>query len=314
MHYEISPSKILRHPAEIAKLREGQRPAVLNVEIDLSEACNLNCRNCDFPDHYNAFMDWETACQTARLVKDWGTKAVVFTGGGEPTLCPSFGPIVNLFAQRFELGLYTNGVSPAFVEMADRFKWVYVSLDASNADKWSYDKRAPGNLFEKVVANIGNAAKKTTVGAGFLINAENCADVKDMVKTGLEAGADYVHFRPMYPSPDNSWQFDAIYHLEQVAGQDRVSIAWDKFYDIWDWHRDYTTCWASMFLRLIDAEGTIWACPTTRWKRRLGDIYSYKNLRVPLEVTEDCRASCRGHSTNKVLDYIMRSGPHDAFV
>lgn len=314
MPFEINANKLLRHPQEIAKLRDGQRPPVLNVEIDLAEACNLNCRGCDFPDHYNAFMDWPTAWQTARLLKNWGTRAVVFTGGGEPTLCPQFRAIVHLFAPRFELGLYTNGVNPVFVEMADKFKWIFVSIDTSTAAKWAYEKRAPEALFHQVIANIGEAAKKTTVGAGFLIHENNCADVADMVQTGLDAGASYVHFRPMYPSTNSDWQYDAIYHLEQVASRENVSVAWDKFYDLWQWKREYTTCWASMFLRLVDAEGNIWACPTTRWKRRLGDIHTYKNLRAPLEITEDCRALCRGHSMNKLLDYIMKDGPHDNFV
>jgi len=314
MRFEINPGKVLRYPAELVAVKEGRFPHVLNVEVDLSESCQLNCASCDFPDHYAAHMSWAMAPKVARLLHGWGTKAVVFTGGGEPTLCPDFAPIVQLFSQRFELGLYTNGVDPVFVDMADRFRWVFVSLDAASPEEWARYKRAPEAWYSRVLANIKESGRRTTTGVGFLISESNYERVEAMAQTGLQAGASYVHFRPLYPCLDSSWRGRAMPILERVASWENVSVAWDKFEDLWHWQRGYKTCWASLFLRLIDAEGNIWACPTTRGKRRLGHVDSFKNLREPLPVTEECRPGCRGHGMNKLLDYIMSSGPHDAFV
>lgn len=310
----INASKILRHPEALVSLRKGQIPPVYNVEMDLSESCQLSCQGCDFPQHSATHMNWATAVEAARMLKFWRTEAVVFTGGGEPTLCPDFSPITHLYSQRHKLGLYTNGIEPVFVDMADHFQWIFVSLDAADKGDWAAYKHASSRLFHQVLDNISMAAQKTTVGVGFLIHAGNYNRIEDMARTALEAEPTYVHFRPLYPSDDDIWMYDAVPILERVSKWDRVSVAWDKFADIWDWHRDYDTCWASMFIRLIDAEGTIWACPTTRWKRRLGTVWDFKNLRAPLEVTEECRACCRGHRMNLVLDYAMQDGPHDAFV
>jgi len=312
-HYEISPQKILRHPDEIEFLRRGKVPSVLNVEVDLSEACNLRCRGCDFPQHYDAFMTFERAVATVDVLKSWGTQAVVLTGGGEPTLCPDFAKIVRLLSKGFALGMYTNGTQDNFPEHAELFDWVFVSLDAPDDATWAYSKRAKRKDFHRVLDNIRQAAKETTVGVGYLIHMGNYHRVEEMAALGLEVGS-YVHFRPLFPTEDTSWRADAIPYLERVSSWYNVTVAWDKFHDLWRWRRDYTTCWASMFIRLIDAEGTIWACPTTRWKRKLGTIDSKCELKSPLKVTPECRALCRGHGMNKILDYIMHKGPHDAFV
>ena len=312
--FEIAPDKILRFPDELERLKEGTPPSVLNVEVDLSETCQLACASCDFPNHYPAHMNLDLAGQTASTLERWGTKAVVFSGGGEPTMCPDFAPITALFGQSAQLGLYTNGVRSVFADVADRFRWVFVSLDAASADEWAAYKRAPASWYAKVLENIGAAAQGTTVGVGFLIGEHNYQRIETMARVGLEAGASYVRFRPMYPSQGADWQHDAIPILERVSAWEHVSVAWHKFHDVWQWERPYDTCWASMFLRLVDAEGTVWACPTTRGKRRLGNIATYEGLRQPLAVTDECRPCCRGHEMNLLLDYVMRSGPHDYFV
>ncbi len=311
---EINPgSKILRFPSEIRALMLGKRTNVLNVEIDLSNRCNANCAGCLSPQHSNENMTIEMAEKAISLLDyAWGTAAVVLTGGGEPTLCPDFEEIVTRFYKRFDLGLYTNGTSRKVEDVALAFKWVFVSLDAATPESYIDYKGVP--YFNIVVSNIKNLAetKQTTVGCGFLISESNYLDIEDMARVGLDTGADYVHFRPLWPCNSNYWESGARHQLEAAQKlSPRVSVAWTKFQDAWHWERTYKTCWASAFIRCISADGKIWVCPSTRGKRQLGELPSGQVLGYPLMVTDDCRTMCRGHDMNKTLDYIMQEGGND---
>lgn len=310
-YYEIAPGqKILRFPKEIAMLRNGEKPPVLSVEVDLSERCNLSCSHCDFPRHYNADMSIEMAEKITKKLAEWGTQAVTFTGGGEPTINPDASEIVHIFAGGFNIGMYTNGVCMLKEKAAKQLQWVYVSLDAVNAEDYGKRKGKRERWIDAIFSVSYYANLGVTTGAGFLIDNDNYAYAPEMAKLALGLGATYAHFRPVIPCKLKPEANDYLRWAEEAGGH----VAWDKFKEARDFKRDYSTCYASMFIRCIDAEGTIWACPTSRWKRKLGHIDTFDDLLKPLDVTADCRTMCRGHAMNKTLDYIMRRGPQDLFV
>jgi MoaA/NifB/PqqE/SkfB family radical SAM enzyme len=309
--YEIDRRKILRFPEEIAALREGRRPHVLNVEIDLTERCNLHCVTCDFPHHPRVDMTPEVEEQVLSCLDAWGTRAVVLTGGGEPTVHPEWREIATRWSS-FALGMYTNGV--ALTEVPDVFGWVYVSLDAPDAETWAATKGAPASWFDRVVENIQAAAALTTVGVGFLVGPHNLARVEAMAALGSSLGAAYVDFRPLWPCPDNSWAEEGRSLLAKAESYPSVRVAWEKFEAAWDWDRPYHVCWASMFNRMIDASGVVYPCASTRWVAPLGHARDCPSPSRPVPVTDRCRTMCRGHGMNLTLDYVMASGPHDYFV
>src|SRR5690606_13491515 len=105
----IAPSKALVHLDQLAGWKRGDKPAPVTVEWDLSNRCSLGCQSCHFA-HTHTRGPW-TKRQRAlpvlfdaggdladtELVKrglsemaDYGVKAVVWSGGGEPTLHPDW--------------------------------------------------------------------------------------------------------------------------------------------------------------------------------------------------------------------------------
>jgi MoaA/NifB/PqqE/SkfB family radical SAM enzyme len=314
----IATDKILRYPEEIAKLKgivqgtSNEIPSVLNVEVDLSERCNANCIGCTFPDHRNEDMGGETLALVGRALDAWGTRAVVLTGGGEPTLLQDFDNAAGFLSCFRSLGLYTNGIKA--VPDPSYFAWIYVSLDAPSDTEWGTYKRVSPALFHDVLRNIKVYGEETTCGVGFLIGPDNYKDVARMADVGLANGASYVHFRPRYPVRSNDWELDCYEYLHDIAEMEHVQVAWDKFEDGFHWERNYRTCWASMFLRQIDAAGNVWACPTTRWLRKLGHVSELQKLSYPVPVTEHCRELCRGHRMNQLLQRILSDAPHKEFV
>lgn len=311
----ISPqNKILRHPDWIDTLRSGGVPPVANVELDLTEHCNANCATCDFPDHYKSNLDAETLDGVEAQLLSWRTRAVVLTGGGEPTIHPTFPSIANRLSRNFQLGLYTNGIALDLSKCERAFKWAYVSLDSWDEESWASHKRVAPKLYRSVLKNLEAATYYTTVGAGFLIGPDNMGEIDKMALSAMPASPSYIHFRPLWPF---NWTEEEAEECKKrllmVSALPGVQVAWAKFEDAWHWSRPYKTCWASAFIRQIDTDGNIYPCPTTRWKRRIGNVFEGCD-EMPCRVTDECREGCRGHGLNKTLDYIMSSSPHDAFV
>jgi MoaA/NifB/PqqE/SkfB family radical SAM enzyme len=289
--YEIDRRKILRFPEEIAALREGRRPHVLNVEIDLTERCNLHCVTCDFPHHPRVDMTPEVEEQVLSCLDAWGTRAVVLTGGGEPTVHPEWREIATRWSS-FALGMYTNGV--ALTEVPDVFGWVYVSLDAPDAETWAATKGAPASWFDRVVENIQAAAALTTVGVGFLVGPHNLARVEAMAALGSSL------VRP-------TWISGHCGHAPTIAGLRRggLCLPRPRATPASGWRgevrgsvgldRPYHVCWASMFNRMIDASGVVYPCASTRWVAPLGHARDCPSPSRPVPVTDRCRTMCRGH-------------------
>ncbi len=294
----------------------GERELVWDIQTDCHTyfADGVLVHNCDFPNHYKSCMDAETCVQTVARLKTWGTQAVVLTGGGEPTVHPNWQGIANDWSQHFQLGMYTNGIKLDLAPCEKAFRWVYVSLDAPDEKAWSENKGVDPGLFRKVLANIEAASYYATVGVGFLIGEDNVDRVEEMAILGLSTNPAYVHFRPRFPVSNNDWESDARVRLGRVATMPRVSVAWERFEHGWHWTRPYSLCWASMFIRQIDTDGNVYACPTTRWLRKIGHVSDFTPLTRPLPVIPACRELCRGDGLNRVLNPIMRAGPHDCFV
>ncbi len=322
----IDPSnKILRHPEALVRMRCGQRVWPINVEFDVSNVCNLACRNCDFAHAHNGeLMDAELAGRIFGELAKGGTKAVTFTGGGEPTCNPHFGNIVTAAHNAgLDIGLYTNGVfvTQLFPRL-DMFTWIYVSLDECTV--WRYEQTKGKAVFHRVCDNVRallaqrDEVNAPTIGLGFLLHPLNWSDVPDMVRLAGHLGVDYCQFRPTVGLDDYSWiepALDLIEHCQTC----KVLFSPERFRDMLVWHRTYSQCRASEFVPCIGADGMLWVCPNTRGLRSLGNLrqHSFEEIwrqRPTQWVGQDCRLACRNHALNETLKTVCATGSHDNFV
>ena len=317
----IDPSrKILRHPERLNALRRGRAPWPINVEFDLSDRCNLRCRHCDFA-HRRADRDMTLSLARSILAQMAPRiRAVTLTGGGEPTMCPDFeGIVYRIKSHNLALGAYTNGVrfSGAFRLM----DWVYVSLDAADAESFYEVKGA--DQFRTVVDNVGQLAlskDETVLGLGFLLGPHNYGDSEKMAHLGEELGVDYVQFRPIVGLDGYGWVGEALDRLAHMDAQVPVYFPAQRFVDLRDKPpRGYEVCRGSAFVPCIGADGILWVCPNTRGLRALGNLAeeSFEEIwmrRPEQHVGDDCREMCRNHRLNQTLEYICSKGAHDDFV
>ncbi len=201
----------------IQKMLAGQRgdgPWV--VEMDPTTVCNLACHDCISANllHHGMF-DRERIKQIAAEFVQLGVKAVVLIGGGEPMAHPEFGTISTFFADNgIHLGLTTNGtlIDRHLELLAERFKWVRVSVDAGTNDTFqAFRPTANGrSLFDQVIANMRALGRIKTgkLGYSFLVLSKtapdgsviqsNVDDIPAAARLAKDIGCDYFEVKPSF--------------------------------------------------------------------------------------------------------------------
>lgn len=344
--------KLFGHMDRLAELRTGRRPAPVNVEVDLSNRCNLGCHGCHFShlhsrgpwardeaegyDSTGDLMDDDLLTRLPHLLKAWGARSVTWSGGGEPTMHPGFAGALFATAPVLAQGLYTNGTlinDGLAYAVRQTCEWVYVSLDYADAaeyGKWKgVDVWNAATLgIERLVAATG----KATVGVGFLLGAHNWRDAPDMLDLARNLGADYAQFRPMImhdpatpgkPAEDTSWigYFLSSNMASALADEADVYLDLKRFaaYGNWDGH-GYQDCWWCSVQTVVTPDGRAWLCVNRRGQPdacigHVDDLQNWwQHKAAPVPVDGDCRLMCRGHVPNLELTNLMAHGPHEEFI
>lgn len=345
MSYINAPRKLLAHLDRVAELRAIQRtPAPVNVEIDLSNRCNLGCAWCHMAHTHTRgplasqrrvetgdLMDTALAGRLMPELAQAGVRSVVWSGGGEPTLHPDFDALVN--ACLLPQGLYTNGTTLT-QERAGRLKqvmqWVYVSLDAATAEAYRAVKGV--DQFQAVCEGIRRLVKAlggATVGIGFLLNRQNWMDAPAMRRLGESLGAHYVQFRPAVLfdqehrglAQDVDWIDQARPLLATLQGEG-VEMDLDRFDRLRHWQgHGYTQCSWCTLQTVITPDGRLWTCVNKRGDASalLGDLKAESFAAIwathtVRPVDTECRVMCRGHLPNLALQPLITRGEHEEFI
>jgi GTP 3',8-cyclase len=347
MNKYIDPAnKLLAHLDRVVAINDGEHPAPVNVEIDLTNRCNLGCDDCHFGHVHTRgplakrrthdtgdVFPYPLIKQVLHDMEAAGVRSVVWTGGGEPTLHPFFDVIVHdcLLPQ----GIYTNGTlidENRAALMKRRMEWVYVSMDNHTQETYLAYKKV--DAFDKAcqgVCNLVAAPGRATIGVGYLIGADNWQLIPEMIAHGLSLGADYVNFRPMIefeatspinPSAGRDWISEALPTLEACSLIEKVILDVERFIMYRDWAgHPYKICqWAQM-QTVITPDARVWTCVNRRGYdgSLLGDLHEDTFEEVwarskAFLVNQHCRVMCRGHLANVALSAIRQSKTHSQFI
>lgn len=297
----IDPSsKLLQHIDRLSDIRDGAKPAPVNVEIDLSNRCGLGCTWCHFGYTHTRgplakrpkmadqldmgdLMDTGLAHSIIDQLTTAGVRSLTWTGGGEPTIHPHFDEIIGYAGTKINQGLYTNGtaINPSRAALLrDAMQWVYVSLDRHT--RASYLETKQVDQFSAAIQGIRNlvaAPGDATIGVGFLLDATNWQQGNEMIELALSLGADYLQFRPTilydmgHPNQkpaDVGWVKPCVQWLESVldrpeARQGKILADLDRFLMYRNWRgRDYPTCYWTQLQTVITPNGKVWRCVNRR--------------------------------------------------
>jgi MoaA/NifB/PqqE/SkfB family radical SAM enzyme len=156
-----------------------RRKIPLLASFKLTYRCNINCQACPFhlrAQDANSHITWEQALAALAILKERGTRIVVFEGG-EPLLWSDGGHTLNelvLYAkQRFyTVAVTTNGTLPLDVP-ADI---LWISLDGPPA----IQNRLRSGSFARVWQNL-KTAHHPGIFIHFTLNSENWRDLEELL-------------------------------------------------------------------------------------------------------------------------------------
>lgn len=303
MTYVDPAGKVLSHLDRVQRWTEGETPAPVTIEWDLSNRCVLGCQDCHFAythtrgpwtagrrdlpmahdrggDLADTALVTRTLTEVARMDHGLcGVQGVVWTGGGEPTTHPDWPEIMKHAAEEgLEQGVYTLGglLTPLSASlMAGYATWVVVSLDAVDAETYALEKRVPESRYRAALDGIrALVGHKAVIGVSFLLHEHNWRFAERMVDLGRSLGANYTTLRPVIrTSPTNPakltderwWIESSKPLLTRLSQMPDVECNPDRFRDLLNWKdHGYTTCYGIRLNTTITPDGRMWVCPNRR--------------------------------------------------
>jgi organic radical activating enzyme len=136
--YTSTGIKFWRHQEQMFNYKNGDPGTVISTHISPEGSCNLKCPYCSvtYRDTHSR-LDMDTIKRYVTNLKKRGLKAVILTGGGEPTSYKHFNELVRwLKSENLSVALITNGTLSRRIEddVWKMFSWIRVSINVFG--KW----------------------------------------------------------------------------------------------------------------------------------------------------------------------------------
>ncbi|EJV74129.1 radical SAM protein [Bacillus cereus] len=328
--------KLWWHLEEVQKVVTNQPVWPIHFGIDPSNLCNHDCVWCSYTDVLpNKKMLDEIIIKSALdAMAENGTKAITWSGGGEPTTNPHLiNCIEYAYSKGIEQAMYTNGqlLNDRYISAISKgFRFVRFSLDAGTDITYQRSHRVKPGVFNKVINNIKkivDASCNTTIGISMIVHRINYKDIPILTKLMHEIGVNYVEFKPVIFAEHQGgkqyesswWEQEVVPLLEKAKSYSTENfnvISVDhKFEDIrkFDFGRSYNCCLSQHLQGLINADGTLYVCCNQRGNEnfKLGNLHEetleeiwwgerrqkiINNINV-----SKCPPNCKGHEANKTL-------------
>lgn len=181
--------KFWKHPEQMNSYRKGTGKTIISTHISPTSICNLSCSYCSVKKRNRNFtIELDIIKDYVTKLKTRGLKAVILTGGGEPTIYPHFNELVRWLKeeQKLDIGLITNGTISEKVndESWKSFSWIRVSIN--DFHNWETRIKIPS---EKV-------NKDCVIGASFIYSGQNIETFKKVAKVARSFDAKYIRLLP----------------------------------------------------------------------------------------------------------------------
>lgn len=322
--YIAPTNKLWHHIDRLAEIKAGGHPAPVNVEIDVSNRCQMGCSFCHFAHVHSKgqhadkrthdtgdLMGPELAFSILDQLAEAGIRSVTWSGGGEPTLNKHLPEIVeHAYELGLDQGIYTNGLKleTDYVlrrTLKRRMKWIYLS-------------HGPHGL-EALLPLEGDA----TIGVGMMVESSNIYAI--YANASKASNADYFHIRPVVGCHFRESELEIIDLFVKAIEAQGINIVYDpnrfKMLASWQGH-GYKTCYWTQVQAVITPDGRVWACCNRRGfdDSLLGDLNDEKWMDVwnkshAWTVNGDCRTMCRGHIPNMTLTHVIQpENEHQNFI
>lgn len=349
-----SSLKFMLYPEYLDALRRQSVLAPLHIRLKPINYCNHNCWYCAYRaagQKLGEDMDIKDKIPQDKMfeiVEDiigMGTKAVTFSGGGEPLLYKPLPDVIERLAGGgVKIAALTNG-SNLQGKVADAFAqhgtWVRISTDGWDDTSYSKMRGIEHGAFTKLIDNLQRFAargSKCVLGISFIVCKENCHHIYDACGLLKDAGVNHVSLSGVVTSNDGSE--NNSYHREikdEVLAQierakalvDGTFSVFNRYHELDDrFDKTYTMCPTIQFTPVIGADCCVYTCHDKAYsdsgllgsikERRLRDFWFSEENRqriYRLDPSKVCSHHCVAHLKNATITEILSLDPeHGAFV
>lgn len=280
--YVFDGHKLPWHTDRVAAWEAGERIAPVTVDMALSRACQLACRNCyasvQEPQERRA-VTLDHALALADDFAEIGVRGVSLISDGESTLSKAYVPFVQrLYGNGIDVGNATNGLllTPERAEaVLPCLTWVRFTVLAGTPE--SYGRLMVGDpkrsdLFDTAVGNIRacvglkrHLGLGVTLGIQTFVTPDDVSEIGPFVRLALELGVDYAMVKHTSDDEYGSLgvrygSYEALHAALREAEamgteRTRVVVKWRKIRD--GDRTPYQRAYGPVFLLQISGSGLV---------------------------------------------------------
>ncbi len=278
--------KIFAHPEKLSAIKLGKITAPIYVRIKPTNACNHGCNYCHYGNgqylklngtEAKNHISWEKLKEIINDLSEIGTKAITFSGGGEPLFYKNIVDAMKLVkAQKMDLAIITNGhfLMDEKAEILSEAKWVRVSFDSGTAATYSKLRNLNFNAFNEVCQNINNFVKikkeYCELGINFVVNHDNADEIYSAGKLLYDIGVNHIKFSAKmcnnveeYHAPIKQKVINQIHKLKsefEKSGFSIINLYEHDFDNCAVFQRKYSKCYIKEIVTIIAADSKMYLC------------------------------------------------------
>jgi MoaA/NifB/PqqE/SkfB family radical SAM enzyme len=225
-HNKYSDFKIFNFPEKLNSFTAGEVKAPLYVRVKPINLCNHGCFFCVYSTGFRVRdggdmehiqsgmhedmqeMDTIPTEKMMEILYDLsriGTKAITYSGGGEPLMHPDIVDIMRRTLDlKLDLSIITNGQNLAKerAQVLANAKWVRVSMDYTDGTQMKRFRNVPEKSFDAVIRNMENFAKiknkDCDLAVNYIVHRSNYKNLWEYTNLLKSCGVENVRFSPMY--------------------------------------------------------------------------------------------------------------------
>jgi MoaA/NifB/PqqE/SkfB family radical SAM enzyme len=223
-------------------------------------------------------------------LRDIGTKAITFTGGGEPLLHPSICEMMQrALDNALDISIITNGqlLTGKRAELLSQGKWVRVSIDYTNAESMRQSRNVALASFDGVMRNLESFAKiKGTcdLGINYIVTRDNYKELVPFARRLKDIGVNNIRFSPVYVKGFKEYHTPIAKEVEaQLVDCQRfcddeftINTTYDLNSPTKGYERPFTRCLYAQTVPVVGADCNIYTCKDHAYDK-VGLVGSIKN-------------------------------------
>jgi len=279
MSQQLDGTKLIHHVEALARWKRGEVVYPIQLEVSPTRHCNHKCLFCyyEYTARDSTYLDREVWRRLLEEAATLGTKAVFYSGEGEPLLNKDIADMVELGAALgFDQALNTNATplkGKAMQRILPHLEWMRVSVNGVDAEDYVRVHQAPAAHFNLALDNVAEAVAfkranglKVVIGVQFVHTGQTVDSIFGLAERIRDIGADYFSIKPGMPHPDNPVKFDGpmptpedFARVTELARPNfQVAVRWGLREQ--DWKRPYKRCLSLPFFAEITADGRVYTC------------------------------------------------------